>query len=289
MGASGVEKAIEWNNGSVNTVSTTTLNSTRRWKMGQGSETESGSNVGSDWHINRYDDSGVLQGSPIKIIRSTGQVKLADTGGMDVNNTKIVNLATPTSATDAATKDYADKVIPGVSLGSPLATAGQGYLLGPGVSPWQAMTAGTFVSNGLANNLKVTQFICPNTITINKVTVNVSTAAASNTGNVAIYDVSGNKLLDASFSVAATGNVTTTLGSSVTLQAGKIYQLATSSTSATAALNGVQQGSGFNAMLNASTVRVGYPAALLSGTTMPATIGALSAGSFSFGCPLFEP
>lgn len=49
---------------------------TQRWAWGANNSSESGSNAGSDFIINRYDDSGTYLGQPFAIIRSTGTVYL---------------------------------------------------------------------------------------------------------------------------------------------------------------------------------------------------------------------
>jgi hypothetical protein len=71
---------------------------TRRWKIRSNSTAETGSNAGSDFQIVRYDDSGVVQDSPIEITRSSGQVKLGPTGGVLVTRATGVALqVTPTA------------------------------------------------------------------------------------------------------------------------------------------------------------------------------------------------
>ena len=45
-------------------------------------------------------------------IGSTEAMRVVESGNVDLNSNKIVNLATPTSGTDAANKDYADSVMP---------------------------------------------------------------------------------------------------------------------------------------------------------------------------------
>lgn len=52
---------------------TSTLN---RWIVGADSTAESGSNVGSDFEIQRYNDAGVQLDIPFKIVRSTGELTL---------------------------------------------------------------------------------------------------------------------------------------------------------------------------------------------------------------------
>ena len=55
-----------------------------RWALAAtgGSEPADGSNVGADFSLSRYNDAGVFQGSPISITRSSGVVRLSDTGNV---------------------------------------------------------------------------------------------------------------------------------------------------------------------------------------------------------------
>ncbi|MCP4620647.1 MAG: tail fiber protein [Bradyrhizobium sp.] len=58
-----------------------------RWDLGADATAEGGSNAGSIFKINRYDDAGALLGTPFKIDRDTGLVTFASTpkvGGNDV-------------------------------------------------------------------------------------------------------------------------------------------------------------------------------------------------------------
>jgi hypothetical protein len=73
MAAAGYEKAIEWNVAGVGTIDPTAY---RRWKLFATSDAETGSNAGTNFALNYYDDSGNLLGTPIRITRSTGQILL---------------------------------------------------------------------------------------------------------------------------------------------------------------------------------------------------------------------
>ncbi|WP_405844640.1 hypothetical protein [Streptomyces sp. NBC_01518] len=72
-GASGFEKAIVFCND--------TGASQTRWKIRDTSEPESGGNAGSNLHVVRYDDTGVLVDAPVIVTRSTGLVSIGGTGG----------------------------------------------------------------------------------------------------------------------------------------------------------------------------------------------------------------
>lgn len=63
-------------------------------------------------------DNVTINGNTISTTNANGNLTLAPngTGSVDVNNAKIINLATPTSATDAATKAYVDMQVGGGAL-----------------------------------------------------------------------------------------------------------------------------------------------------------------------------
>ncbi len=51
-----------------------------RWLYGKSTGSESGSNAGSDFFVNRYDDAGTYQGQPFLIKRSTGNIGVGGIG-----------------------------------------------------------------------------------------------------------------------------------------------------------------------------------------------------------------
>jgi hypothetical protein len=71
--AAGFEKPIEWSND--------TDGVGKRWKLRATSETESGSNAGTNMQLVRYDDTGTLIDVPLQVNRATGQVTVGGTGG----------------------------------------------------------------------------------------------------------------------------------------------------------------------------------------------------------------
>ena len=61
-----------------------------RWLFGKTNTSESGSDVGSDFFINRYNDAGTYQSQPLRIKRSNGYVGIATTSPtsqLDINGT----------------------------------------------------------------------------------------------------------------------------------------------------------------------------------------------------------
>ena len=71
--SAGFEKPIEWAND--------TDGVGKRWKLRATSETEAGSNAGTNMQLLRYNDSGVLIDIPFQVNRATGQVTVGGTGG----------------------------------------------------------------------------------------------------------------------------------------------------------------------------------------------------------------
>lgn len=55
-----------------------------RWALFANTAAETGSNVGSDFFLNRYDDTGTVIDQPFTVTRSTGRVTLGSTGGLQV-------------------------------------------------------------------------------------------------------------------------------------------------------------------------------------------------------------
>lgn len=71
----------------------------QRWQVNMGENAESGSNVGSDYAIYRYNDAGVTLGPTIGIKRSTGTVTIyGPTGGLVVQGTDGIQSSGPIAA-----------------------------------------------------------------------------------------------------------------------------------------------------------------------------------------------
>lgn len=77
-------------------------NSANRWLFGKSNTSESGSNAGSDFFINRYSDAGAYLGQPFRITRSTGYVGIGGilpSTALEVNGTtKTTNFQMTTGA-----------------------------------------------------------------------------------------------------------------------------------------------------------------------------------------------
>lgn len=105
----GAEKLIEWGNAD--------WGGSSRWTAGVNADAESGSNVGANLEVSRFNDSGVRQDAPIKVTRSNGQVQIGgDSGtaaGMIVrrnsagSNVQAINTATGGTAFRMTAQDAA--------------------------------------------------------------------------------------------------------------------------------------------------------------------------------------
>jgi parallel beta helix pectate lyase-like protein len=83
-GASGSVRAFVWQTAGA-----------KRWYMRANGTAESGSNTGSDFELNAYDDAGNLLSTPLKISRANGQVTLGN-GYLLLNSTSTVPSSNPT-------------------------------------------------------------------------------------------------------------------------------------------------------------------------------------------------
>jgi hypothetical protein len=168
----------------------------------------------------------------------------------------------------------------GYGAGANINTIGQGFVF----LPYIAIPSGgatNVTAAGTANQVRVTQITLPVTITVGKIVTNIATASSSQTAYAGVYDGAGNKLLEGSFSCSATGGVSFTLATPVTLPAGT-YLYAHSASDTTCALSGVALGGGFQNMLTKNATRQGTAASGISGGVMPAaTLGTISYSGYN--------
>lgn len=85
-----------------------------RWGVGKNSTAESGANAGSDYVIQRYDDTGALLGTPLSIARSSGSVTIANAltvqGAASFTSGTGASFTTSPTAPTPATADNTTKV-----------------------------------------------------------------------------------------------------------------------------------------------------------------------------------
>ena len=159
--------------------------------------------------------------------------------------------------------------------GANVNTIGQGYAFLPYLAIPAAAPAASSPVVSTANQVKVVQFTLPFTITVGKMVANVQTVSAGQTFYAGVYDASGNKLLEGSFSCATANGVSFSLGTAVTLAPGT-YLYAYSASDTTCAVNTVGSTSTWVNYLTKNATRVAMAANAVSGGAMPATLGTLS-------------
>ncbi|MCX4596102.1 right-handed parallel beta-helix repeat-containing protein [Streptomyces sp. NBC_01549] len=90
-GASGSVRAFVWQTAGV-----------KRWYMRANGTAEGGSNAGSDWELNSYDDSGNLLATPIRVTRSSGQVAVNGTLAQNAHRVSGASAATIAAGAQSA-------------------------------------------------------------------------------------------------------------------------------------------------------------------------------------------
>jgi hypothetical protein len=73
-----------------------------RWEQGVGNGAEGGSNAGSDYEINAYDDAGVYIHTPVQIGRATGVVRLQSVTGTTAAVDTVLLIRNNSTGTPAA-------------------------------------------------------------------------------------------------------------------------------------------------------------------------------------------
>ena len=178
-------------------------------------------------------DNVTINGNTISTTNANGDLVLAPNGNgsVDVNNAKIINLATPTSATDAATKSYVDAQVGGGALtisgdtGSDtinIADSDLSVTGGTGIST-------TVTNNGLSIALDNTAVVAGSygsstavpVITIDQQgrITSAATATISTTLNLAAETGTGSvSLVDSDLTIAAGEGINTSVtGSTITI------------------------------------------------------------------------
>jgi hypothetical protein len=77
-----------------------------RWEQGVAGTAESGSNVGSEWYLNRYSDTGALLDAPVQIYRTDGIVRMSD--GAKLGATTVAALPVCNAALEGGIKGVTD-------------------------------------------------------------------------------------------------------------------------------------------------------------------------------------
>ncbi|MFE2710613.1 right-handed parallel beta-helix repeat-containing protein [Streptomyces mirabilis] len=90
-GAAGSVRAFVWQTAGL-----------KRWYARTNGTAEGGSNAGSDWELNAYDDTGNLLSTPIKVTRSNGQVAVNGTLAQNAHRISGASAATVAAAAQSA-------------------------------------------------------------------------------------------------------------------------------------------------------------------------------------------
>ncbi len=159
-----------------------------------------------------------------------------------------------------------------------------GYILGPGIINPQSSFASQAVAGGNANTVSVFLFVLSHTQTIGHCTVDFSGGTNGKKFSTAIYDISGNRLIDGGvFTLSGGSGLFTNSFTQVTLRPGSYYYAVAQDTAAGVTVFGLGALSSGNWQLMnklATIVRVGTAANSASGwttTAMPSTLGAITA------------
>jgi hypothetical protein len=108
-----------------------TRNGKSRWSVEFGtSEAETGANVGTNFGINCFDDTGALLSTPFRIMRATGQVVISGptalVGSVEIGNQSVASYGILDFHTSGLANDFDSRIIAISGTGS--ATMGQGTL-----------------------------------------------------------------------------------------------------------------------------------------------------------------
>lgn len=168
-------------------------------------------------------------------------------------------------------------------------TAGQGYFIGPGL-----ITVGESFSNGAAlvssaQQVVVTQFTLPISITVRNVTYAATVTVASSTITFGIYSADGNtKLLDSgTFNGGSSSNQTLAV-TAVTLPPAVYWFAQSASTQTTLTGPGIAGNGIVNGFLIAHAAHMGTAANSATAGVLPATLGVITGSSIVPAVPLFE-
>jgi hypothetical protein len=215
-----------------------------RWEARANSTTESGSNVGSDFQITRFNDAGTEIDSPLTVTRSTGNVHVS---------TSLSSI--------------------GPSLGTPTPAHANGYVSWTS-DPISAPTSATAAPTG---TLLMVALPISRAVTVSKGFIHLSAAASGATGGanwMGIYDSTGalKASADVSTAIATPGLITATFSSSFAATPGMYWMalLFNASTPPQPFRAGASLLTAMNGNLTAATFRVCTNGT--GQTTLPANI-----------------
>lgn len=166
-------------------------------------------------------------------------------------------------------------ILPAANGGVGNGTTSAGHILLPSLHIPTTTVSGT---NTGTDVVRVFRFYNPCRLVVNRVVFQVS--ATGGLSGVGIYSATGDRLITTgAVDTTTTGVKNTALGASVTIEAGWYY-LAWTANNTTATYHSEVSATTYTNVLNATTVHIGTAANASSGGVLPATLGAVSAGSF---------
>ncbi len=183
-------------------------------------------------------------------------------------------------------------------LQNPQTTAAGGFscssgncgILLPFGNPAIATINGTPWNNPGSNSVQAALFNLPFTLSVTKIDILVTTAIAASNCLVGVYDNTGNTLLltSGAISSAATGVKTTTI-TTVVLNPGFYYSAIGCTDSGVGLIGAVNATGNIELLLDTSFGVAGKVANSISGTTLPATLGAFANNADNLGIAWIHP
>lgn len=167
------------------------------------------------------------------------------------------------------------------------------FFIGPGITTNPASTTSAAVNPINANNaIQVFSFVLVGSITVSNVSVSFTNGSGGRVAAFGIYSMAGNLLLDSGALSAASAIVVSNTITPVVLPAGTYYFAQTSNSTGTQFQGLSAQAQHFLDMGNVTVDRAALATNTYNGTTLPATLGALSALTVSnyagIGYPIFS-
>jgi hypothetical protein len=163
-------------------------------------------------------------------------------------------------------------------------SAGQGYFWG-GIGSDMPITALNSSAQAIVasnNQIAVWQFIIPFSITVRNVAMRIVTANSGKLCACAVYDLSGNRLIDSGNFSQTTGSTTlnNALGTPITLNPGAYYFAFSQDSTVASVAASVSIGTTVGMFAKSLTTRIATAANSWSNSTgFPSTLGALSSAT----------
>lgn len=179
-----------------------------------------------------------------------------------------------------------------------ISTAGSGFFIGgAGINPWlQSVGSNSPWNNVSADQLRGIEFVLPIGMVVRNITIQNQGLVVGSSVIAAIYDATGNLLIDSGkFNGNSAAVQTLALGTPVTLPAG-VYRhiwaqhLGSGTLTSQSAFSVSCLANAAAGLLNSAAVRAFTAANVYSGTAMPSTLGALTKfGIGNIPTVLYEP